>query len=102
MEESFVGEPHANGLVEGAVGEVNGVIGSLLWAMEQLHGVKLVSTIPAASRLDDVANKSWLDGRTAFELRKGKLYRKMLGIRNHVENRWLVCRTDLTRSDRET
>lgn len=39
MEDSPVGESQSNGLVEGAVKEVKGIIRSLRWAVEQLHGV---------------------------------------------------------------
>ena len=82
MEDSLVGESQAHGLAEGAVKEVKGAIGSLQWAAEQVHRVKLDSAsriVPwcvrhAGSMMSRA--RLGLAGRTACELRKGKLHRK--------------------------
>ena len=43
LEESPVGDSQSNGLAEGAVKEIKGVVRSLRWALEELHGVKIES-----------------------------------------------------------
>ena len=41
LEESPVGDSQSNGLAEMAVREVKGVVRSLRWALEELHGMKI-------------------------------------------------------------
>ena len=43
LEESPVGDSQSNGLAEMAVREVKGVVRSLRWALEELHGMKISS-----------------------------------------------------------
>ena len=45
-DDSLVGVSQANGLAEGAVKDFKGVIRSMRWTVEQLHGVVLDSAGP--------------------------------------------------------
>ena len=84
LEESPVGDSQSNGLAEGAVKEIKGVVRSLRWALEELHGVKIEVSSPVLPWLVRHAGsmisrtRRGADGRTAFELRKGKTYRRRL------------------------
>ena len=46
LEESLMGDSQSNGLAEGAVKEIKGVVRSLRWALEELHGVKIEVSSP--------------------------------------------------------
>ena len=84
MEESPVGDSQSNGLAENAVKEVKGIVRSMRWAFDELHGVKLdvsSSVLPWMVRYAGAMlsrTRRGADGRTAFELRKGKPYMKKL------------------------
>ena len=63
---------------------MKGVARSLRWATEELHGAKLDNTSSVLPRLvrytGTMISRTWrgVDGRTAFELRKGRRYRRRL------------------------
>ena len=84
LDESPVGDSQSNGLAESAVREIKGVVRSLRWALEELHGVKVENSSPVLPWLVRHAGsmisrtRRGADGRTAFELRKGKSYRRRL------------------------
>jgi hypothetical protein len=84
LEESPVGDSQSNGLAECAVREVKGVVRSLRWALEELHGMKVENTSTVLPWLVRHAGsmisrtRRGADGRTAFELRKGRCYRRRL------------------------
>ena len=108
LEESPVSDSSANGLAENAVKEVKGVIRSLRWAFDELHGIKLDVQSPVlpwmvrhAGSMMSRARRG-RDGRTAFELRKGRPYRRRLPAfgekvmylkagkqKSRLEDRWL-------------
>jgi hypothetical protein len=84
LEELPVGDSQSNGLAEMAVREVKGVVRSLRWALEELHGVKIENSSAVLPWLARHAGsmisrtRRGADGRTAFELRKGRGYKRRL------------------------
>jgi hypothetical protein len=78
------GESQSNGMAENAVKEMKGVVRSQKHLAEELHGkaigphhVVLPFLVHHAGSMISRAQRG-LDGRTAFELRRGKPYRKPL------------------------
>ena len=84
LEESPVGDSESNGLAEGAVKEAKGVIRSLRFSLEDLHGIEISHSSAILPWLVRHAGsmisrgRRGIDGRTAFELRRGKPYRRKL------------------------
>ena len=85
MEESGVGESASNAHVERAIWEVEGMARTLIFAAEEAHGVKTeldhplrLWAIEYAGQLLSRCQRSTRDGRTAYELRKGRPYRRAL------------------------
>ena len=77
-EESAYGESQQNAHAERAIWEVEGMARTLVFACEDMHGMKTqpdhplrVWAIEYAGQLLSRAQKSTRDGRTAWELRKG-------------------------------
>ncbi len=77
-----MGDSQSNGLAETAVNEIKGVVRSLRWAPEELNGVKVENSSPVlpwsvrhAGSMTSRTQRG-ADSRTAFELRKGKSYRR--------------------------
>ena len=85
MEESGVGESAQNAIVERAIWEVESMARVLCHAASELHGVQFPLTHPIrvfaveyASQLLNRSQRSSKDNRTAYELRKGRPYRRKL------------------------
>ncbi len=82
MEESPVGESQSNGLAEGAVRICKGAVKTLKHAYEALHGVAVEQNSPILTWLVEASaslmnrGQRGSDGRTAYELRRGKPFRK--------------------------
>jgi hypothetical protein len=78
MEESPVGDSQSNGLAENAVKEIKGIVRSMRWAYDEMHGVKLSVSSPVLPWMVRYAGamlsrtRRGADGRTAYELRRGK------------------------------
>ena len=85
--ESPVGQSQANSLVERAIWDVEGLTRTLVCAAEAFHGVTLEPTHPVrlwaieyAAQLYNRFAKSSEDGRTPYELRRGKPFRRRLPL----------------------
>ncbi len=85
FEESGVGESQGNAMVERAIWEVESMARTLVHAAQELHGVKFELTHPIrvfaveyASQLINRGQRAIKDNRTAYELRKGRPYRRKL------------------------
>jgi len=85
IEESGVGESQGNAMVERAIWEVESMARTLAHAAEELHGVKFnlmhpirVFAVEYASQLLNRGQKAIKDNRTAYELRKGRPYKRKL------------------------
>ena len=87
MEESMDYVSETNGPVEQAVRQIEDKIRTLKFAMEEMHGTKVDSDAPVlkwavryAGQIMSRAHRYEADGRTSYELRKGKPYRRALPI----------------------
>ena len=85
MVESGVGESAQNGVVERSIWEVESMTRTLCHAAQEFHGVTLELTHPVrvwaveyASQLLNRSQRSLKDNRTAYELRRGKPFRRKL------------------------
>ena len=83
-EESPVGESQANGTAEGAVRDVKGLVRTLRHSVEELHGTTVGPSHPSlpwmVRHASSLYNRGQRDanGRTPYELIKGKPYRRQL------------------------
>ena len=83
-EVSAVAESQSNGLAENVVRQVKGLVGTLRRSVEEMHGVTIGSSHPILPRIVRHAGamltrgQRGIDGRTPFEVLKGKPYRKAL------------------------
>ena len=87
FEESHAYVSQTNGVVEQAVGAIEAKTRTLKFATEELHGVKLEPNSPVltwavayAGQMMSRAHRYSSDGRTAYELRKGKPYKRRLPV----------------------
>ena len=85
MEESGVGGSQSNGEVERAIWDVQRVVRTLVFAAEGMHDTKTSMDHPLrlwvieyAGQILSRCQRSTRDGRSAYELRKGKPYRRKL------------------------
>ena len=84
-EESPVGQSQANSLAERAIWEVEGMTRTLVHSVEGLHKIELPVTHPArlwaieyAAQLLCRFARSSSDGRTPYELRRGRAFKRAL------------------------
>ena len=84
-EESNEYVSQAGGFVEQAVQAIERKVRTLKFSVEELHGVRLppnhpllVWAVEYASQVTNRSHKYVGEGRTAFELRRGKAYRRPL------------------------
>ena len=87
MEESMAYVSETNGPVEQAVKQVEEKSRTLKFAVEEMHRVKIESDSPLikwavqyAGQIISRAQRYEVDGRTAYELKKGKPYRRRLPV----------------------
>ena len=87
FEESHAYVSQTNGVIEQAVGAVEAKTRTLKFAVEEMHSVKLEPNSPVltwavsyAGQMISRAHRYSSDGRTAYELRKGKPYKRRLPI----------------------
>ena len=87
LEESHAYVSQTNGVVEQAVGAIEAKTRTLKFATEEMHGVKLEPNSPVltwavsyAGQMVSRAHRYSSDGRTAYELRKGKPYKRRLPV----------------------
>ena len=85
FEESGVGESQGNAVVERAIWEIESMTRTLVHAAQDFHDVKLELTHPVrifafeySSQLLNRAQRAVKDNRTAYELRKGRPYKREL------------------------
>ena len=84
-EESPVGLSQANGDIERANFEIASKVRTLRFHAEELHKVKLGTSHPLlawaveyAPNIPERSHRSAIDGKTAYERRKGKSYKRSL------------------------
>ena len=84
-EESGVGESQSNAVVERAIWDIESMARTLVHAAKELHGCDFplqhsirVFAIEYAAQLLNRGQKAIKDNRTAYELRKGRPYRRKL------------------------
>ena len=91
FEDPAKAESQSNGLAENTVKQVKGVVRSQKTYIEELHGITLLQDSPVltwvvrnAAMCINVGRRG-RDGRTAYELRRGKPFRrKLIPITEHV------------------
>ena len=85
FEESGVGESQGNAVVERAIWEIESMTRTLLHAAQDFHDVKLelmhpvrIFAVEYSAQLLNRAQRAVKDNRTAYELRKGRPYKRKL------------------------
>ena len=83
FEESGVGESQGNAVVERTIWEIESMTRTLVHAAQDFHDVKLKLTHPVrifaveySAQLLSRAQRAVKDNRTAYELRKGRPYKR--------------------------
>ena len=86
-EESTEYVSQTNGFVEQAVQAIERKVRTLKFSVEDLHGVTLppnhpllVWAVEYAGQIENRAHRYTGDGRTAFELRRGRAYKRALPV----------------------